>query len=181
MRIQKCYFCGGSIYPGHGMMFVRNDGCCFWFCRSKCHKSFKMKRNPRKFKWAQAYRMTTGREMTVDKTLDFEMKRNRPVRYNRELYAKTITAMKRIEQIRQRRRLTHYIERIRPGKQQEIRQKIKHINKNIDSLPLLKLRATKSSVPIYNQHLKRRAILKKANETQQKVTDKMETEEIDKV
>ena len=116
MRIEKCYFCGGNIYPGHGMMFVRNDGKTFWFCRSKCHKSFKLKRNPRKFKWTKAYRLTTGREMTVDRTLDFEMKRNRPVKYNRELYAKTIAAMKRIDEIRQRRRLTHYIERVRDGK-----------------------------------------------------------------
>ncbi|KAH8117287.1 ribosomal protein L24e-domain-containing protein [Phellopilus nigrolimitatus] len=103
MRIEKCYFCSTSVYPGHGSAFVRNDSKVFRFCTSKCHKNFKMKRNPRKVRWTKAFRKSHGKEMTIDSTFEFEKRRNVPVRYNRELVQTTIKAMRRVGEIRQKR------------------------------------------------------------------------------
>ncbi|KZP19494.1 hypothetical protein FIBSPDRAFT_828056 [Athelia psychrophila] len=103
MRIEKCYFCSTNVYPGHGSAFVRNDAKVFRFCTSKCHKNFKMKRNPRKVRWTKAFRKAAGKEMTIDSTIDFEKRRNVPIRYDRELISTTLKAMKRVGEIKQRR------------------------------------------------------------------------------
>ena len=84
----------------------------------------RMKRNPRKVRWTKAFRKAAGKEMTVvrpslsgfrtraqvcapinsqDTTIDFEKRRNVPVRYDRELVQTTIKAMKRIAEIKQKR------------------------------------------------------------------------------
>ena len=103
MRLEKCWFCSGTIYPGHGVCFVRNDSKLFRFCRSKCHKNFKMKRNPRKVKWTKAYRVLHGKDATRDSAFEFERQRNRPQRYDRKVTQRTLRAMKRVEDIRTRR------------------------------------------------------------------------------
>lgn len=107
------------MYPGHGMMFVRNDAKEFRFCRSKCHKSFKQRRNPRKLKWTKAFRKAAGKELAVDSTLTFAQRRNVPVRYNRELVATTLKAMSRIEEIRQKRERAFYKNRMKGNKEKD--------------------------------------------------------------
>ncbi|KAJ6572906.1 ribosomal protein L24e-domain-containing protein [Mycena sp. CBHHK59/15] len=112
MRIEKCYFCSTSVYPGHGSAFVRNDAKVFRFCTSKCHKNFKMKRNPRKVRWTKAFRKAAGKEMTIDSTIDFEKRRNIPVRYDRELVQTTLKVMKRVGEIKKRRELAFWKNRM---------------------------------------------------------------------
>jgi large subunit ribosomal protein L24e len=71
-------------------------------------------------RWTKAFRKAAGKEMTIvrnfwaalhalpyhnfqDSTIDFEKRRNVPVRYDRELVTTTLKAMKRVGEIKQRR------------------------------------------------------------------------------
>ncbi|GAA5953049.1 hypothetical protein JCM8115_002421 [Rhodotorula mucilaginosa] len=117
VKIEPCYVCGSPCYPGHGTMFVRNDAKCFRFCRSKCSKNFKMKRNPRKLKWTKAFRKAAGKEMTVDSTLAFEKRRHVPVVYDRDLFQATVAGMKRIAEVKARRERAFYKARIAAAKE----------------------------------------------------------------
>ncbi|KAL0106763.1 hypothetical protein PUN28_015365 [Cardiocondyla obscurior] len=131
MRIETCYFCSSRIYPGHGIQFVRNDCKIFKFCRSKCHAAFKKKKNPRKVKWTKAYRKTAGKELAVDPSFEFEKRRNIPVKYNRELWSKTVEAMKKVEVIRQRRQNLHIMQRLRKGRELEEEKDIKEVQRDL--------------------------------------------------
>lgn len=117
MRIETCYFCSQPVYPSKGITFVRNDAKQFRFCRSKCHKNFKMKRNPRKLKWTKAFRKSVGKEMTVDTTLQFAARRNIPVRYDRNLVSTTLKAMQRVSEIRARREKVFFKNRMAGNKE----------------------------------------------------------------
>ncbi|WRT70756.1 uncharacterized protein IL334_007755 [Kwoniella shivajii] len=132
MRIEKCYFCSTNVYPGHGTMFVRNDAKCFRFCSSKCHKNFKMKRNPRKVRWTKAFRRANGKEMVVDSVFEFEKRRNVPVRYDRELVATTLKAMERVAEIRSKREKAFWKNRMSGNAAKNARDAALSIEKHIE-------------------------------------------------
>ncbi|XP_048444872.1 probable ribosome biogenesis protein RLP24 [Pyrus x bretschneideri] len=130
MRLEKCWFCSSTVYPGHGIQFVRNDAKIFRFCRSKCHKNFKMKRNPRKVKWTKAYRRLRGKDMTQDSTFEFERKRNRPERYDRNLAENTLKAIKKIDKVRVEREARHHKNRMKGKSAKERNEAIKEIDQS---------------------------------------------------
>lgn len=117
MRIETCYFCSGPIYPGHGTVFVRNDAKMFRFCRSKCHRSFKAKKNPRKIRWTKAYRKSHGKELVMDPVLQFENRKDEAIRYNRDLWVDTVQAIDKINEIKNRREEKHWNERMESVKE----------------------------------------------------------------
>ena len=116
MRIETCYFCSGPIYPGHGIAFVRNDGKMFRFCRSKCHRAFKAKKNPRKIRWTKAYRKTHGKELVTDPVYDFEQIKDSAIKYNRNVWVDTIQAMEKLDKIRTERENKFFDMRMRKAK-----------------------------------------------------------------
>lgn len=134
MRVEKCYFCSSPCYPGHGIVFVRNDSKQFRFCRSKCHRNFNKKRNPRKVAWTKAYRKTRGKEMAVDSTFEFEKRRNRPVKYDRDLMGKTILAMQRVQEIKSKREERFHANRMKDAKAEKKSQVRVEIEKSIELL-----------------------------------------------
>ncbi|RSH86982.1 ATPase-activating ribosome biosynthesis protein [Saitozyma podzolica] len=142
MRIEKCYFCSTNVYPGHGTMFVRNDAKTFRFCGSKCHKNFKMKRNPRKVRWTKAFRRANGKEMVIDSTFEFEKRRNVPVRYDRELVATTLKAMERVAEIRAKRERAFWKNRMSGNTAKNMRQAALDVERHIELVQPRTLPAT---------------------------------------
>lgn len=90
------------------------------------------KKNPRKFRWTKAFRAAMGKDLVVDNVYDFETRRNRPVKYDRDLVATTLRTMRLIDEIRMKREEAHWERRMQTASYIETRAKLFDIAQNID-------------------------------------------------
>jgi large subunit ribosomal protein L24e len=103
----------------------------FKFCRPKCHKAFQKKKNPRKIRWTKAFRKSHGKEMKVDSSLEFERRRNVPVKYDRDLVGATLQAMKRVGEIKEAREKRFWAKRMAGKKTAEKRLHALEVAQNL--------------------------------------------------
>lgn len=78
--------------------------------------------------------------MTVDSTLEFEKRRNVPVRYDREMMQQTVKAMKRVQEVKSKREHVFYRKRLEKAKQAEKEATIKEVQRDVQlvKVPSLK-------------------------------------------
>ena len=72
--------------------------------------------------------------MAVDSTFEFEKRRNRPVKYDRELMGKTIMAMQRVQSIKERREKQFHANRMKDAAREKKVQARVEIEKSIELL-----------------------------------------------
>uniref|UniRef100_A0A3P8ZYG7 Probable ribosome biogenesis protein RLP24 n=1 Tax=Esox lucius TaxID=8010 RepID=A0A3P8ZYG7_ESOLU len=121
----------GGLEIAHTEGTAQHIDNTFRFCKSKCLKNFKKKRNPRKTRWTKAFRKASGKELTVDNSLEFEKRRNIAVKYKRELWSKTVEAMMKVEGIKRKRQAQFILNRLKKGKQLQKAEDISEVKKNI--------------------------------------------------
>jgi large subunit ribosomal protein L24e len=73
--------------------------------------------------------------MVVDTTLTFAQRRHVPTRYSRDLVAKTLNAMQRVEEIRRRRERVFYNQRMAGNKERQRAADRKLVEENQHLLP----------------------------------------------
>lgn len=69
--------------------------------------------------------------MTIDPSFEFEKKRNIPIKYNRELWAKSVEAAKRVNEIREKRQGNFVFQRLWKGREVEIEKDVKDVQRNM--------------------------------------------------
>lgn len=99
----------------------------FNFCRSKCLKAFKRKKNPRKTKWTKIHRMVRKKETTVIT----ERRMNEPVPLNQDILAESISRIPQILEINQKNADLYIRDRILSEREKKKATDLKHIEKHI--------------------------------------------------
>jgi large subunit ribosomal protein L24e len=68
----KCVYCGKEENEFKGLQVIHNDGSISYFCCKKCRKnSLKLKRDRKKLKWTEAYRIAKAKiEKDAKKTAE---------------------------------------------------------------------------------------------------------------
>lgn len=79
----------------------------------------------------QAYRKAHGKELTCDASLEFEKRRNEPVKYSRKLYQDTMESIPKIEKIRQKREAHHILSRLAKAKEIQHRADLWEVDTNL--------------------------------------------------
>lgn len=72
--------------------------------------------------------------MAVDRTFEFEKRRSRPVKYDRDLMGKTIVAMQRVNEIQATREGRFFADRMKDAKAEKKKQARVEIEKSIELL-----------------------------------------------
>jgi len=85
--------------------------------------------------------------MASDSTFEFEKKRNVPEKYNREVVQQTIKAMKKVEEIKEKRQKLFYDKRMQVKKKVDKQEALQDIDRNIDIIQSPLARMDKDSVP----------------------------------
>merc|ERR1739845_204224 len=70
-------------------------------------------------------------ELAVDPSFEFEKRRNIPVKYDRELWQKTVGAMQKIEEIKNKRQAHHIFQRMKMAKKIQKAKDIKEVERDL--------------------------------------------------
>lgn len=69
----KCSFCGREEHALMGVHLIQNDGTVAYYCSSKCRRNaLKLKRDKKKLKWTEFYRINLQRIAEKEKRVEKE-------------------------------------------------------------------------------------------------------------